>query len=87
MSNKYFAAENSLKDLRLKLTKYQDEDYLHTYEEKTYILDVLFFLGKSIDEKEFNGADGFSKFVSQKLFPIVNDMTKRRFKSKLGIKG
>ena len=85
--DKDFAADKSLKDLRLALSKYKDEDYLNTYEEKTYILDILFFLGKSIDNEEFNGADGFSKFVSQKLFPLVNDMTKRRFRSKIGHKG
>ena len=74
MSNK-FDAKTSLEALQRFLKKYENER-LDCYEEQTYILDVMFFLGKSIDSEEYNMAPGFRRFVSRKIAKFASEMHK-----------
>lgn len=39
---------------------------------KTYILDMLYFMGLAIDEKEFYAAQGFDEF-KKVLNEVIND--------------
>jgi len=90
MSERDFNAFNSLSELREMLGKYSDEHYMSTYCEETYILDILLFLGKSIDPETFSGNDGgakaYNRFVARKVFPLaekINQSEKHRFKREL----
>ncbi len=83
MSNN-FDTRISLAALQTLLKKYENEGLDH-YDEQTYILDVLFFLGKSIDSEEYNMAKGFRKFVARKIAKFAGEMCKSEFKYKLGM--
>lgn len=89
MSETKFDARISIEHLRAQLARYEENEELKYYDEDCYIQDVLFFLGKSIDDEEYNMAQGFIKFAGGKLHPLTERMQgslKSMFKRNLGMK-
>ncbi len=82
MSNK-FDARGALNKLNIILEKY-DSERLELYSEECYIEDLLFFIGKSIDEDNYGfDATGYRRFICQKIAPFSNKIAKMEFTSKL----
>ena len=60
----YVITEKTVKQFRKKLAAYvkKEEPFRGQFQPRTHLLDILFFLGLSIDENKFNNADGFDRF-------------------------
>jgi len=70
------------------LARYENET-LEWYEEKMFIKDILFFLGKAIDEKKCREAKTFRYFLNDKIHPIADDArtsVKKEFARELGMR-
>jgi len=89
MNKTKFDARISIEHLRTQLARYEENEELKYYDEDCYIQDVLFFLGKSIDDEKYNMAQGFTRFVGGRLSPLVKKMEgslKSLFCRELGMK-
>ena len=67
-----------------KILENYDQEVLSYYDEECYINDILFFLGKSIDDEKWgHDITTYHKFLSKKIAPFSNDIAKRIFTNKL----
>jgi len=48
-----------------KLKKYKDEKGFKDYRLETLVKDIIFFIGKSFDDKKYNFASGYDLFVEE----------------------
>ena len=87
--SKKFDTRAALGRLNEILVKYDNES-LDMYGEDTYIADIIFFLGKSVD-KELYGHDAktYRDFLAKKVFPIADagrNSVKKQFARDLGMR-
>ena len=58
--------DNSIKDavayLQHYMQTYSDQKFYETYQTKTYIDDVLYGLGVSLNKNEYEGVSGYDRF-------------------------
>jgi hypothetical protein len=81
-----FNTRKALHRLNKILEKY-DNEVLSLYSEECYINDILFFLGKSIDDVKYgHDITTYHTFLAQKIAPFSNEIAKRKFKQNLGMK-
>ena len=67
-----------------KILERYDNESLELYSEECYIEDLLYFIGKSIDEDKYGfDARGYRRFLCQKIAPFSNKIAKMEFTSKL----
>lgn len=85
MSEKFNTYE-AVEKLQALLSKYAENEDLGLYDENCYILDVLFFLGMSIDNEEYGMEPGFRKFMARKVSMPAEAIAKAEFKRNLGMK-
>ena len=70
-----------------KILENYDNECLSYYDEECYINDILFFLGKSIDDKEYgHDITTYHTFLARKIAPLSNEIAKRKFKQNVGMK-
>jgi hypothetical protein len=82
-----FNAREALAKLQEILQHYDEAEDLERYTEETYINDILFFLGKSIDEDMHNWAQGYRKFMATRIYPKAlreHEEHRAHFARKLG---
>ncbi len=82
-----FNAREALKELQKILEHYDEVENLEEYVEDTYINDILFFLGKSIDEDMHSWAQGYRKFMATRIYPKAlkeHEEHRAHFARKLG---
>lgn len=88
MSEK-FDTRAALGRLNEVLAKYDNES-LDMYSEDTYIADVVFFLGKSVDKEKYgHDARTFTNFLAERIYPIADaarTSVKKRFARTLGMR-
>lgn len=83
MSDK-FDARRALEALRSTLKRYEKNESVELYSEQCFIEDVLFFLGKSINEKEYGfDAISYRRFLTKRIAPFSNRIAKEVFENKL----
>lgn len=83
MSDK-FDARLALETLRTTLSRYEKNESVELYSEQCFIEDVLFFLGKSINEKEYGfDAVSYRRFLTKKIAPFSNEIAKSVFTNNL----
>ena len=83
MSEDKFDTRTAAEKLQTHLSKYLANEELKYYDEDCYIKDMLFFIGLSIDTKDYNFGQGFRKFVAKKIAPNAEGIAKSEFKRNL----
>lgn len=79
MSDK-FDTRRALEALQTALNRYEQNESVELYSEECFMEDVLFFLGKSIDEKKYGyDAVSYHKFIVKKIAPFSNKIAKSAF--------
>ena len=84
-----FNAREALAELQKILQHYDESEGLENYKVDTYINDVLFFIGKSIDDDEYNWAQGYRKFMATRIYPKAlseHECLRAHFARKLGLR-
>ena len=77
--SKKFDAREALTKFNSILEKYDNES-LELYSEQCYIEDLLYFIGKSINEEEYGfDARGYHRFLTKKIAPFANKVAKIEF--------
>ena len=66
--------EKSVKQYRKNLLDYlkNEKPFEQDFSTKTYLLDMLYFMGLAIDEKRFYAANGFDEF-KKLLNEVINE--------------
>jgi hypothetical protein len=83
MRTQKFNTRKALHRLNKILENY-DSEVLSYYDEECYINDILFFLGKSIDDVEYgHDIKAYHTFLTQKIAPMSNEIAKREFTNRL----
>lgn len=86
MSKAKFDTRKALGRLNKILENY-DSEVLSYYDEECYMNDILFFLGKSIDEEKYgHDITTYHTFLAQRIAPFSNEIAKRKFTENLGMK-
>ena len=84
-----FDTRKAFNELRALLEKY-DNEHLDLYHEDTYIADIIWFVGKSIDKEKYgHDARTFTNFLAERVYPIANaarTSVKKRFARELGMR-
>lgn len=84
--DKTFHNKEVIDELIRKLELYRDEGDFERYTDDCFVQDVMYFVGVSIDEKEYHHADGYRRFVMRHIWPFakrVNETTKDLFQRRL----
>ena len=84
-----FDGRKSLEQLQTMLDEYGMTEHIEGYSEVTFINDVLYFLGKSIDDENYGWAQGFRKFLASVIYPNAlraHEDEKANFTRKLGMR-
>ena len=84
-----FDARKAFNELRALLVKY-DNEHLDMYQEDTYIADIIWFVGKSINKEKYgHDAKTFRNFLAEKVYPMADaarTSVKKQFARELGMR-
>lgn len=64
--------EKAVEYLKDYINTYENQTGYKDYSDRTFIADILYGLGASLDD-EYQNADGFRKFKEEVLAPYVNE--------------